>query len=56
MKMDLDIPSKESYMVEGSGLTSNDAVSELSDTASSLTLLLLSMARVAVKTLSPSPA
>ena len=48
MKMDLDIPSKESYMVE--------AVSELSDTASSLTLLLLSMARVAVKTLSPSPA
>lgn len=55
MKMDLDIPSKESYMVEGLGLTSNDAVSELSDTASSLTLL-LSMARVAVKTLSPSPA
>lgn len=42
-------------MVEGLGLISNDAVSELSDTASSLTLLLLSMARVAVKTLSPSP-
>lgn len=43
-------------MVEGLGLISNDVVSELSDTASSLTLLLLSMARVALKTLSPSPA
>lgn len=42
-------------MVERLGLISNDAVSELSDTASSLTLLLLGMARVAVKTLSSSP-
>lgn len=56
MKMDLDISSKESYVVEGLGLLSNDAVSELSDTASSLPLLLLTMAGVAVKNLSPSPA
>lgn len=41
MKMDLDIPSKESYMVEGLGLTSNDAVSELSDTASSLDITII---------------